>query len=104
MSNQAQQLLLKNFFSSYFHEDWMCDMDNPDGVVSEYIRFESPNTIRELGEAILSYLVEFDSDVLLEDQLFIDLGCYYRPSLEGVPAKIWLKNIANQLLKNIHSC
>ncbi len=100
MSTEKQLLLLRSFFSAYFHEDWICDDDGTKSVVTRYARNAAPADIRALGEAILDYSGGFESDRELEEELFKDLGCYYRPSGEGLSAKAWLEGVADQLLRS----
>jgi hypothetical protein len=98
MNRQPQHSLLQNFFSAYFHEDWPCEAESPEAVVAGYVRTAKPSHLRSLSKAIQEYSREFASDRELEENLFKDLGCYYRPSTQGLSAKAWLENVANQLL------
>ena len=99
MKKQTEQLLLGNFFSAYFHEDWPCEAETPEVVVAGYVRTATPSDVRSLAEAIRNYSAEFANDMELEEKLFKDLGCYYRPSAEGLSAKAWLESVANQLFR-----
>jgi len=98
MSDSIQREMLSNFFSSYFHQDWFCDDDSTESVVREFSRTVTPSQKRELGEAIRAYSTHFDNDEELEKDLFASLGCYYRPSGDGLSAKAWLNGVADQLL------
>ena len=99
MNKETQQSVLSNFFSAYFHEDWACDAESPEAVVAEYLRTATAREVRSLSQAIREYARAFNSDTELEEKLFTDLGCYYRPSAQGISAKAWLEAIANQLLR-----
>ena len=99
MNKEAQQLLLRNFFSAYFHEDWPCEADSPESVFTGYAQSSSPHERRMLAEAILEYSRAFADDKELEESLCRDLGCYYLPSADGLSAKGWLEHAANGLLR-----
>jgi hypothetical protein len=98
MINDAQHTRLEDFFSGYFHEDWPCEAESPEAVVTKYALTARPDDAHAVGEAILGYESGFANDRELEDKLFTDLGCYYRPSAEGLSARLWLQRVANQLL------
>lgn len=95
---EAQQYLLKNFFAGNFHEDWDCDAESDKGVITADARTKSAGDLRTLAGAILDYSRSFTNDSELEKKLFIDLGCYYLPSADGLTAKAWLEHVATQLL------
>jgi len=101
MNDQEQFALLKNFFSGYFHEDWPCEAESTDAVARLYIASAQSTESLSLATAILKYSDRFETDEALEENLFSELGCYYRPSLEGLSAKAWLERIAN-LLRGTH--
>ena len=97
MNKETQQSLLSNFFSAYFHEDWPCDAESPEAVITEYVETATTSELRTLSQAIREYARGYNSDRELEEKLFSELGCYYRPSEQGISAKTWLETIANQL-------
>jgi hypothetical protein len=101
MSRESRQLLLSSFFSAYFHEDWRCDADSTEAVVTEYARTATLEDMHSLGEAILDFSREFVSEEQLEEELYRTLGCYYQPSAVGLSAKAWLAGVARQLLGGI---
>ncbi len=90
---------MHNFFSAYFHQDFLYDAGTTDAVVAEYARSATARDVRSVAEAILDYSKRFYSDQELEQALFKELGCYYRPSATGLSARAWLEGVANQLLK-----
>jgi hypothetical protein len=98
MNKQAEQLL-SNFFSAYFHEDWPCEAESPEAVISGYVQTAPLGDVEVLAEAIRQYSGEFSNEKELEEKLFTDLGCYYRPSTLGLSAKAWLGRVADQLLR-----
>ena len=102
MNKESQQLILSSFFSAYFHEDWHCEVESAEAVIDEYVKTATPGDVLSLSQAMQDYSQAFTSDSELEKKLFADLGCYYCPSAQGLSAKSWLENTANQLLrKNI---
>jgi hypothetical protein len=103
MNKQTEQLILSNFFSAYFHEDWHRDAGSPEAVIAGYIQTATPSDMSSLGQAIRHFSQAFVSDIQLEEKLFTELGCYYRPSGEGLSAKAWLEYVANQLLQENRS-
>jgi len=101
MSKQKQQSLLKSFFSGYFHEDWPCEAETPDAVIAGYLKTARPGDVRSLVDAIQAYSREFATDVELEERLFTELGCYYRPSSQGISARVWFEKIADLLIQGV---
>jgi len=99
MTQDQDKHILEEFFGAYFHEDWQCDDSTTDAVVLKFRRDMSDDRVREVVDAIRSYIPKFGSDKELEDSLFYDLGCYYMPSGEGKTAREWLKGIAALLLE-----
>ena len=97
MNEQAQNVLLTEFFSTYFHEDFLLDADNPDAVIARYSNITNAEERRALSSAIQNFSAKVSSDEELEDKLFREYGCYYRPSGEGVSARKWLKKIVHDL-------
>lgn len=90
--------LLKEFFGGYFHEDFLLDAKNANEVINNYVKGTTDQERTTLSNAIQSYVEMFADDEELERRLFFDLGCYYRPSAEGITAQDWLKKIAADLL------
>ena len=97
MSTQTQQLLLKQFFSAYFHEDWQCEVETPADAVSEYARTVSSAEAHRLAAAIKEFAESAPTDAELESRLFRELGCYYRPAGVGLSVRDWLEQVATQL-------
>src|SRR5882757_8424476 len=101
MSGTNDQILLTNFFGAYFHEDFLCDAGSPSDVVA--LDVKEPRVtlehLRKLNNAILDYSRRCNTDAELEEKLFSELGCYYRPSVEGLTARTWLQSIASKLLE-----
>lgn len=87
---------LKNFFSSYFHEDWPEEAKDPAQVISCYLaqRCEAED-LRGLAAQIRRFINRFPDDNELERALFVELGSYYRPSADEVSPRMWLQEIAS---------
>ena len=94
--NSCERIALKQFFSSYFHQDWRYDTQTPTEVVNEYKRTASPSDIKRLREAIINYLAQKDEKTL-KINLESELGCYYLPSADGISAHAWLEKVAEIL-------
>lgn len=56
-----------------------------------------------LTSVAFGYSQAFASEKEPEEKLFKELGCYFRPSIQGLSAKAWLENVANQLLRGNRS-
>ncbi len=97
MTQDTERELLRNFFGSYFHEDWSSEAQSPEAVIAKYIKTVTSEQMRLLSSAILNYSDRFQSDGELENSLYRDLGSYYAPSGAGISAKAWLKEIAHRL-------
>jgi hypothetical protein len=96
--NEAERLMLKDFFAAYFHQDWDCDADTPRQVVDDYLRVGWPKKhLDTLSMAIRRYADSHANDAELEEKLLSELGCYYLPSADGISAREWLQMIADQL-------
>jgi len=95
-AQDTERKLLANFFSGYFHEDWMCDADDTAEVIASYLRTAKAHEVAMIHEAIVRYADQVGGDDL-EEKLFSELGCYYRPSVDGKSAREWLLSIVAQL-------
>jgi hypothetical protein len=95
-SNSAK--MLEEFFATYFHEDFLVDELSADAVIKRYVGSMPKHHRLELSKAIQQYAAAFDSDIDLENSLYQELGCYYRPSSEGISARSWLQKIAHELI------
>jgi CdiI immunity protein len=98
MNSERRTELLKDFFRTYFHEDWNLDSDNTDAVIGSYNKNSTFANRKELSEAIVNFVQNFTDDAPLESVLLTKLRCYYRPSLDGVSAREWLYEVASKLL------
>jgi hypothetical protein len=91
---------LKDFFSGYFHEDWVLEAEVPDQIISSYLACgRSSKDLRELAGQMLRFADAYSDDVALEQALFSELGCYYLPSVDKISAREWLQHVASILLE-----
>lgn len=89
---------LKNFFSSYFHQDWPEDAKDPMEVISVALaQGWTPEELRVLTEQIRRFIHDHQNDEELEDAVFSELGAYYQPSADKVSARKWLEDVASTL-------
>ncbi len=89
---------IKNFFSSYFHEDWPEEAKDPAQVISLYLaQGWNAEDLRLLAEEIRRYINSHTDDEQLEHALFSELGSYYQPSADKVSARVWLQGVASTL-------
>lgn len=95
----CERIALKQFFSSYFHQDWRYDTQTATEVVNEYKRTASPSDIKRLREAIINYLAQKDEKTL-KINLESELGCYYLPSADGISTRAWLEKVAEILAES----
>jgi hypothetical protein len=86
---------IKNFFSSYFHEDWLDEVKDPTQAISLYLAqgWDADHLLR-LAEQIRRFTYSHPDNDGLEQALFLELGCYYKPSADAISAHDWLEGIA----------
>lgn len=86
---------LENFFSGYFHQDWMMEHDTTDAVVDYYRQSDAaavPAT-REQLERLLASAAD-ESALAQEAQ---GLGCEYAPDADGLTWRQWLEGVLHRL-------
>jgi len=89
---------LKNFFSSYFHEDWPEEAQDPAQIISLYLAegWNAEDLLNLAGE-IRRFADSHPDDKELEHALFSELGSYYSPSADKISARTWLLDVASTL-------
>jgi hypothetical protein len=88
---------LRQFFSSYFHEDWTLDDPDEEAVISRFIaEHDDRQELARLAVLVESYAAS-RSEQELEPSLFTDLLCYFLPSAVGMSAHDWLAHVAKRL-------
>jgi CdiI immunity protein len=89
---------LRNFFSGYFHQDWPDEAADPAEVISLYLAEGwSAGELRRLVDEIRRFADSYTEDDELEHALFTELGSYYVPSADKIPARVWLHDLAATL-------
>jgi hypothetical protein len=88
----------RNFFSSYFNEDWPDEAAEPAQIISLYLAEGwSAEELRRLSGEIRHFINCHADDGDLEHALFSELGSYYQPSADKIPARTWLQDLASTL-------
>lgn len=94
----------KNFFSSYFHEDWPEEARDPAEVIALFLgQGWSSEYLRRLASEIQQFAASHENDAELEQALFAELGSYYLPSADNISARTWLQGVASTLEKAAES-
>ncbi|MFC7519101.1 contact-dependent growth inhibition system immunity protein [Herbaspirillum sp. GCM10030257] len=89
---------LRQFFGAYFHQDWTLDAMDPDDIVRLFINDGfCVNELMNLANHIEMYAAAMTDDTVTEENLLIELGCYYLPSADCLGARAWLYHVANLL-------
>lgn len=89
---------LRNFFASYFHENWPYEADNVDEIVKTYAIKNEAEHLRTLSNSILYYIDGIKDDRDLDELLFEELRCYYVPPRDGIKTRDWLRRVAQILV------
>jgi CdiI immunity protein len=95
MINQLPHLT--QFFSSYFHQDWLLEAESASEVVKNYCNTAPPASI-EAVSAELKQLLEMPiAEPDLETFVLEELGCYYDPSSDDLTVREWLESVQKSL-------
>lgn len=87
---------LWQFFGGYFHEDWMHDASDPDGIIKLFVNDSSNDELASV-RAELNKLLErglCDTDL---DELLTELGCRVYYQALGMSARNWLIHVRGRL-------
>jgi hypothetical protein len=96
-SNEIAEL--HQFLGAYFHQDWAADGSEPDDMVHLFINDgHSLDELMRVVHQISNYIEHKGNDVAIEEGLLSELGCYYRPSADGIGAAAWLRHVARLLV------
>ena len=86
---------LFQFFGGNFHQDWDLDYANEREVVVAAVQgYPSRESLQCLADDLVALASSVDDDAALEAVLERDLGCCIRPSLGGVSARQWVRDLA----------
>ncbi len=92
------EALIRDFFGTYFHEDWPDEADDPLEIVRSYAAAAGDaDSTRSLAHSIRQLASCSLDETAIEQALFRELGCYYVPSLDGKGVRRWLTEVATEL-------
>ncbi|QKS84442.1 contact-dependent growth inhibition system immunity protein [Pseudomonas bijieensis] len=97
MENKYPELF--QFFGCYFHQDWMCESTEPDGVVRAFVSDSVPQTIEAVKKEISTLLTMNFSEDAFREFLMDEMPCNYCYWMEWESAEAWL----NHILKILNS-
>ncbi|AOH35323.1 contact-dependent growth inhibition system immunity protein [Luteimonas sp. JM171] len=87
---------LENFFSAYFHQDWMMEHDTADAVVDAWRKGESDEYIARARDELDRLLArDFDEEAL--GAAVRGMGSEYDPTRDGTGWRDWLAGIQRRL-------
>jgi hypothetical protein len=88
--------ILRQFLGGYFHQDWMHDAPDTEGVIKLFVDGSPKEALAGVRSELTKLLNQERSDAELQ-ALLTQLGCYvHYPSL-GVSAQEWLAGIRAQI-------
>ncbi|MBC3349422.1 hypothetical protein HU811_22480 [Pseudomonas sp. SWRI196] len=91
MRNKYPKLF--QFLGCYFHQDWMCDSSDPDGIIRTYIADSAPQNIKVIKEEISTLLAMNLDEENLRDFIMDKMPCNYCYWLDWESAEAWLNHI-----------
>ena len=95
MKNNKYPALLQ-FFSCYFHQDWLDEFDSPELAVDSFIESESSESVEAASDELTVILdAGYGDDEML--RLLSELGCYYELKADYSSPSLWLKDIHHKL-------
>ncbi|WP_408636439.1 contact-dependent growth inhibition system immunity protein [Pseudomonas uvaldensis] len=95
MKNRYPELF--HFFGCYFHQDWMCESSEPDGVIRLFASDSVPQAIDALRKEISVLLDERLGEEDLRDFIMEKMPCNYCYWMEWESGAMWLKHILEVL-------
>ena len=98
MKNNYPELF--QFLGCYFHQDWMCESSEPDGVVRAFVLESVPQTIEAVKKEILTLLMMNFGEKELREFLMEKMPCNYCYWLDWESAEAWLNHILEILSSN----
>ena len=90
---------LVQFFSGYFHQDWVYEATSPNEIVRLFKDSEPKEFVDEVIFEINKLLEERLNEEQLHKLLLDEFGCYYDPHLDRLKTSEWLMNVHSILLK-----
>ncbi|MFH0024920.1 contact-dependent growth inhibition system immunity protein [Pseudomonas fluorescens] len=87
----------RDFFGSYFHQDWLEEHDTADQVIDDFLS-SSDQEILILFRSELQALLNLKIDEMnLRAFFFKEMHCYYCYWNEWTSGEIWLRHIEKKL-------
>lgn len=90
---------LRQFFGSYFHQDWDIEGDTWEAIIKAYQGANDPRQQRFVSAQIDSLIKDFESGYVDSDTFLSDFYCEYNPAADGLSILEWLTKI-NATLKD----
>lgn len=90
---------LVQFFSGYFHQDWVDEANSPNELINLFKDTEPKEFIDQVLHELGVLLEKNLSTEQLNKILLEELGCFYDPNSDGINTLDWLMSIRNMLLK-----
>ncbi|WP_139232402.1 contact-dependent growth inhibition system immunity protein [Pseudomonas sp. NFACC46-3] len=84
---------LFQFLGCYFHQDWMCESPEPDGMIRLFVSDSVPETIDAVKQEILKLLAADISEEELRGILMDEMPCNYCYWLDWDSGTTWLNHI-----------
>ncbi|WP_454251765.1 contact-dependent growth inhibition system immunity protein [Pseudomonas sp. R151218B TE3479] len=98
MRNKYPKLF--QFLGCYFHQDWMCDSSDPDGIIRIYIADSVPQNIEAIKEEISTLLSMNLDEENLREFIMDKMPCNYCYWLDWESGTAWLNHIVEILSGN----
>src|SRR5215831_10898718 len=91
---RTDESAVKDFFASYFHEDWRLDAESPDEVIAAYFQEHgSVDDLEAFRRGLTHFLHTVQDDAVLSDRLHRAFGCYFDPQASGTSTREWLERV-----------
>ncbi|HYW12859.1 MAG TPA: contact-dependent growth inhibition system immunity protein [Longimicrobium sp.] len=88
---------LAQFFGGYFHQDWDMEAANWEGVVRNFCAAAQPEQIAAVNTEIEALLAGAHDERELSEFVFLQLGCAYDPTVDGIALRNWIMDIRQHL-------
>ncbi len=91
---------LTRFFSTYFHQDWKTGANNAADVLARFFAesYATSANLQRCATEIRQLIDEYGDDAGIEAALAA-LGCHDHPSADGRPARAWLADLHDRMLR-----
>jgi hypothetical protein len=87
---------LRQFFGSYFHQDWDLAGSTPSEVLKPFFRnTPQEDRLKSVADSLRGLLDQFSSDTSLQTYIASELWCDYVP--EGGRTRAWIKDLVGEI-------